>query len=54
MVKVNLGYSIKNIPIPSQKSYLLQLMDKIEMMIKRMKRKAIHFSDNEDYINKTE
>ena len=54
MVKVNLGYSIKNIPIPSQKSYLLQLMDKIEMMIKRMRRKAIHFSDNEDYINKTE
>ena len=28
MERVNLGYSIKNIPIPTQKSYLLQLMVK--------------------------
>ena len=34
MEKVKLGYSIKNIQIPPRKSYLLQLMEKIEMVIK--------------------
>ena len=28
MKKVNLGYSIKNIPIPTRKNYLLQLLEK--------------------------
>ena len=54
MEKVNLGYSIKNIPIPTQKSDLLQLMEKIEMVIKRMRWKAIQFSNNEDNDSKTE
>ena len=54
MEKVNLGYSIKNIPIPTRKSYLLQLMEKIEMVIKRMRWKAIQFSNNENNNSKTE
>ena len=48
MDKVSFGYSIKNIPIPSRKSYLLQLMEKRETVIKRLRWKAILFSDNED------
>ena len=54
MEKVNLGYSIENIPIPTRKSYLLQLMEKIEMVIKRMRWKAIQFSNNENNDSKTE
>ena len=54
MGKVNLGYSIKNIPIPTRKSYLLQLMEKIEMFIKRMRWKEVQFSNNEDNDSKTE
>ena len=30
MEKVNLGYSIKNMSIPTRKSYLLQVMEKNE------------------------
>ena len=41
MEKVNFKYSIKNIPIPSERAYLLQLMEKIEMFITRMLWKAI-------------
>ena len=36
MEKVNLNYSTKNIPIPSERSYLLKLTEKIELVIKRM------------------
>ena len=28
MEKVNLGYSVKNIPIPSRKGYLILLLEK--------------------------
>ena len=42
-----MGYSTKNIPIPNEKTYLLQLVDKIEAVIKRMRWKAISFSDEE-------
>ena len=42
MEKVNFKYSIKNIPIPSERAYLLQLMEEIEMFITRMRWKAIY------------
>ena len=51
MEKVNLGYSIKNIPIPNERSYLLQLMEKIEAVIKRMRWKVI-FGSKDDESNK--
>ena len=54
MEKINLGYSIKNIPIPTRKRYLLQLMEKIEMVLKRMRWKAIQFSNNKNNDSKTE
>ena len=34
--KVILNYSAKNIPTPSERSYLLKLTEKIELVIKRM------------------
>ena len=42
MEKVNFKYSNKNIPIPSERTYLLQLMEEIEMFITRMRWKAIY------------
>ena len=46
MEKVNFGYSIKNIPIPSERTYLIQLLEKIDMVITRMRWKAIHFNSD--------
>ena len=47
MEKINLGYSTKNIPIPNERTYLMQLVEKIEAVIKRMRWKAIFFSEEE-------
>ena len=49
-----LGYSTKNIPIPSRNEYLSRLLEKVESVIKRMRWKAFFFdksSDNEDKCN---
>ena len=54
MEKVNLNYSTKNIPIPSERSYLLKLTEKIELVIKRMRWKAIYFSEGKEKRNQTE
>ncbi len=51
MEKLSFGYSLKNIPIPSDGSYKLKLMEKTEMVIKRMRWKAI-FSDSEQVSTK--
>ena len=48
MEKINLGYSIKNIPIPNERTYLLQLVEKIEAVIKRMRWKAAFFISEEN------
>ena len=37
MEKINFGDSMKNIGIPQNKTYLLQLIEKIEMVIKTIK-----------------
>lgn len=42
MEKLQFDYSYKNIPTPSQHSYRLQLIEKVEMVIKRMRWRA-HF-----------
>jgi len=42
MEKLNLGYSTKNIPIPSEKDYLRCLIEKTEHFLRRMRWKA-HF-----------
>ena len=46
MERINFRYSLKNVPVPSQKFYLLQLIDKVECVIKRMRWKT-HFFQNE-------
>ena len=46
MERINFSYSLKNIPIPSQKSYQLQLIDRIVCVINRMHCKA-HFFQND-------
>ena len=43
MEKVDFDYSMKNIPIPDEKSYKLQLMQKAEGFIKKIRWKAIFF-----------
>jgi hypothetical protein len=50
MEKKNFGYSLKNIPNPSKKTYLKCLIDKVENVIRRMRWKAFHFehSDKND------
>ena len=52
---MNYNYSFKNIPTPTKASYQLVLIEKIESMIKRMRRKALFFlnSDNKENNTKT-
>ena len=46
MEKVNFGYSLKNIPTPNERTYKLQLIEKIELFIKKLRWKAIFFINN--------
>ena len=46
MEKANFGYSLKNIPTPNQRTYKLQLIEKIELFIKKLGWKAIFFINN--------
>ena len=41
MEKLKFKYSTKNIPLPSEISYKLQLIENIEMVIKQIRWKAI-------------
>ena len=43
MEKFNIDYSTKNIPIPSEREYMIQLISKVEKFIKQMKWKALQF-----------
>ena len=49
MEKVNFKFSIKNIPILSERGYLLQLMEKIDIFITRMRWKAICCNNKANY-----
>ena len=51
MERSKFDYSLNNISIPLRNSYQLQLIDKIESVIKRMGWKA-HFSLTVDNMNK--
>ena len=53
MEKVNFGYSLKNIPTPNEKTYKLQLIEKIELFIKKLRWKAILFINNSVETNKS-
>ena len=47
MEKFNLGYSVKNIPVPANNSYLKTFISKTENFLKRLRWKAFFF-DNPD------
>ena len=42
MEKLKFDYSMKNIPVTTKRSYLLKLIEQIEMVIKRMRWKVIY------------
>ena len=44
----------QEIPIPSERTYLLQLMEKVEVVITKMRWKAIHFNNNNSIDNNKE
>ena len=46
MKKVDFGYSLKNIPAPNGRTYKLQLIEKIELFMKKLRWKAIFFINN--------
>ena len=43
MDKVTYDYSLKNIPIPSQRKYMKTLISKVESVVHRMRWKAFFF-----------
>ena len=51
MEKVNLGYSAKNIPIPTKNSYLKAMITKIESFVKRLQWKAFFYDRDDDCAN---
>ena len=44
----NFPYSMKNIPVPSKKLYWKILIDKVELLIKRMRWKALFFENESE------
>ena len=51
MEPINFGYSMKNIPTPSNDRYKYKLIEKVEQVIKRMRWKAIYFKDGKNVNN---
>ena len=43
MEKFEIEYSMKNIPIPSQRQYKIELILKVEKLIKRMRWETLEF-----------
>ena len=41
MEKFEIEYSVKNIPIPSERQYKIHLISKVEKVIKRMRWKTL-------------
>ena len=52
MDKVQFNYSLRNIPIPNRRTYLLSLLDKVENFIKRLRWKAFFFDLNDQTTKK--
>ena len=53
MEKLHLHYSPKNIPIPSERSYKLPLIDKIDQVIKRMRWKDFFYTNKSEDMEET-
>ena len=50
MEKSAIKYSLKNVPIPSKESYQLNLIDKIESLVKRMRWRAFYYLNQQKAI----
>ena len=48
MERINFGYSVKNIPLTNERNYKAKLIERIEMVIKRMRWKAIFFNEKKE------
>ena len=48
MDESNFPYSMKNISVPSKKLYLKILIDKVELLIKRKRWKAVFFENESE------
>ena len=46
MEKVNCSYSLKNIPTPNERTYKLQLIEKIKLFINKLRWKSIFIINN--------
>ncbi len=49
--KFNLGYSLKNIPIPAKDTYIKQLINQTEKFLKRLRWKVFFFDQNQQNDN---
>ena len=49
MEKLDIDYSLKNIPIPPNESYLIKLLEKTESVVKRMRCRAHFFLQEKQY-----
>ena len=49
MEKVNFSYLLKNIPIPTNQQYLKCLLEKINSFVRRLRRKAFFFDNQNEY-----
>ena len=47
MEKINLGYSLKNIPVPSKESYMKNMLNMIESFLRRVRWKAYWFNQRD-------
>ena len=54
MEKINFGYSVKNIPLNNERNYKLRLIEKIEAVIKRIRRKATFYDACNERAHKEE
>ena len=53
MEKLKFHYSMKNISVTTERSYLLKLIEQIEMVIKRMRWKVIYWDMKESIKTET-
>lgn len=52
MEKINLGYSTKNIPLPTRNEYMKRFIEKTEQFLRRLRWKAYHFLNQSDTAEK--
>ena len=53
MERLRFEYSYKNIPIPSERNYKIQLIEKVEKVVKRMRWKAHFYEQDSNEENQT-